>query len=163
MIVNKRTLADVLGVSERTLTEWQDGGMPIESIGGRGLDNQYDTAKVIEWRIQRALAGQKSETGKERLERLQAEELEMKIDERAGRLVALADIETMWASGIIAARAELMALSERLKDKLDATHRINVDPVVIEAEVLQALSKLSGRAAELADVDDAETGELPAA
>lgn len=150
MIVNKRQLAEILGVSERTITDWQGHGLPIEAIGGRGLDNQYDTAKVIEWRIQRALAGQKNETGKERLERLQAEDLEMKIDERAGRLVAVADIETMWTSGIVAARAELMTLADRLKDKLDSTYRINADPTIIESEVLQALSKLAGRATELA-------------
>ncbi len=86
----------------------------------------------------------------ERLERLQAEDLEMKIDERAGRLVAVADIETMWTSGIVAARAELMTLADRLKDKLDSTYRINADPTIIESEVLQALSKLAGRATELA-------------
>lgn len=149
-VVNKRELAAIVGVSERTLTEWQEQGLPVELVGGRGLDNQYDTAKVIEWRIQKALAGQAKESGRERLERLQAEDLELKIAERAGRMVALADIEPAWTDGITAARADLLAVADRLKTKLDASYRINVDPALIEAEVLQALAKLAGRGPQLA-------------
>lgn len=143
VIVNKRQLADIVGVSERTLTEWQDGGLPIELVGGRGVDNQYETAKVIEWMVQRALAGQKSETGRERLDRLQAQKLEMDIAEQAGLLVSTQHIEPMLTDAIVAARGELLALSERLKGKLDALYRINMDPAIVEGEVLVSLKKLS--------------------
>lgn len=158
-LCNKRELAAVLGVSERTLTEWQEQGLPIEVIGGRGLDNQYDTAKVIEWRIQRALAGQSRESGKERLERLQAEELEMRIAERAGRLVPAADVERRWTEAITAARTDLLTLGDRLKARLDGTYRVNVDPTIIDTEVLSCLNKLALRGPELAGAEDAEHKE----
>lgn len=156
-LVNKRELAAILAVSERTLTEWQTQDLPIELVGGRGLDNTYDTGKVIEWRIQRALAGQAKETGKERLERLQAEELELKIEERVGRLVAVGDTEPLWTEAITAARGELLTLPERLKVKLDATYRINVDPAEIEAEILPALTRLAAKAGEFVANPSEET------
>lgn len=154
MICNKRQLADIVGKSERTLTEYQDQGLPIELLGDRGTENQYDTAKVIEWLIQRALAGQARESGRERLERLQADDLEMKIDERAGRLVSVDAVEQLLAGGIIATRSELTGLADRLKAALDGAYRVNIDPVLIENEVLQTLNKLAARAEELARLRD---------
>lgn len=50
--VSKQAMAEIFGVSERTLTAWQKQGMPIQYDGKRGQRNQYDTAECIEWRFQ---------------------------------------------------------------------------------------------------------------
>ena len=151
MIVNKRELAEILEMSERTLSEWQQQGMPVELIPGRGLDNQYSTAKVIEWMVQKALAGEKKESGTERLQRLQAEQIEYSLAQKSGELVAAADVERLWTAGILAVRTELMALGDRLKRKLDNEYRINVDPTLIENEVLAALAKVADQSGDIAD------------
>ena len=49
--VKKAELAEIIGVSERTLTTWQKNGMPISYDGRRGEANLYDTENVIAWRI----------------------------------------------------------------------------------------------------------------
>ncbi len=49
MVLNKVGLSARLGVSERTLTEWQRKGMPVVSQGRRGNSNGYDLASVVQW------------------------------------------------------------------------------------------------------------------
>lgn len=153
-LVNKKELAPILGVSERTLTEWQDQGMPIEVVGGRGFENTYDTVKVIEWRIQRTVAGAARETGREKLERLQAEKLEIEIGRQTGEVVLASEIESRWTDAVVGARGEMLNLAHRLKDKVDAAYRVNSDPALFETEILGALAKLAGRAEEFAGADE---------
>lgn len=49
MHVNKKELSSIFGVSERTLTQWQKQGLPVEKQGGRGQSNTYETVDVIKW------------------------------------------------------------------------------------------------------------------
>lgn len=46
--MNKRALAELLLVSECTLTEWQQKGMPVAHSAGRGASNEYAPALVNE-------------------------------------------------------------------------------------------------------------------
>lgn len=45
----KRDLAKKLDVSERTLTSWQNEGMPVLEHGLRGQKNSYDLSAVVRW------------------------------------------------------------------------------------------------------------------
>lgn len=145
MIVNKKQLSEILGVSERTLTDWQDQRMPVEYRGGRGSSNQYDTARVIEWMIQRALAGEKQETARERRDRLEADMLELKLAREAGLLVSTTEIEPIWQNAILAARTELMGWAYRLKGEIDDAHGVQVNLQFLVDAVDQALTKLAER------------------
>ncbi|MFM9972605.1 MAG: terminase small subunit [Burkholderiales bacterium] len=49
MRLNKRNLAEKLGVSETTLTTWQRKGMPVLEHGRRGKDGVYDLTAVVMW------------------------------------------------------------------------------------------------------------------
>ncbi len=51
--VNKKQLADIFGLSQRTLTELQRAGLPIEERGARGRSHVYDTARVFAWFLAR--------------------------------------------------------------------------------------------------------------
>src|SRR5690606_41959639 len=67
--VNKRELAEIFGVSERSFTEYQkDTSFPIAKAGGRGQSNEYDTQDVHEWLMARAVNGARSVTYRERYE-----------------------------------------------------------------------------------------------
>lgn len=92
-IVNKRDLAQILGVSERTLTEWQREGMPMVLATGRGSANQYDTAAVIAWRIAREVNGAQQESQKDRLDRLRGDQIELQMAKELRELIAVAEIE----------------------------------------------------------------------
>lgn len=53
MSVTKKELADSLGVSLRTVTLWQQAGMPVLMKAGRGGRNGYCTQAVAEWLAKR--------------------------------------------------------------------------------------------------------------
>lgn len=56
-LVNKTELAAILGRSTRAITLLQKQGMPFSQGGGQGVENEYDTADVIEWLIIREAKG----------------------------------------------------------------------------------------------------------
>src|SRR3990172_6651377 len=96
MIVNKHQMADVMGVSERTLSEWQEDGLPIKSVGGRGMDNQYETAEVIEWRVQRAVAGKSVMTPRDRRDLADAQLSELELARESRKLVSIEEVGPVW-------------------------------------------------------------------
>ncbi|MGT4656330.1 terminase small subunit [Escherichia coli] len=49
MEVNKKRLAEIFGVSIRTIHNWQEQGMPVSRGGGKGNEVMYDSAAIIEW------------------------------------------------------------------------------------------------------------------
>lgn len=52
--VNKTELSAIVGKSLKTLTVWQEEGMPcILSAQGGNRENEYNTAQVIQWMILR--------------------------------------------------------------------------------------------------------------
>ena len=54
MLVNKKELAAVFGISERTFTDYQrDPQFPFVKAGDRGEGNEYDTAQVFRFLMER--------------------------------------------------------------------------------------------------------------
>ena len=95
-VVNKAELSEILGVSQRTLTTWQEEpGFPIVELAEtRGLENSYDTAAVVQWYVLREVS-KSSETDKTR-RRLLAAQAEAKERENlvaAGKLISARECE----------------------------------------------------------------------
>jgi phage terminase Nu1 subunit (DNA packaging protein) len=161
MICNKRQLSDILGVSEVSLTKWQRDGLPMEVDAGRGGSNQYDTARVIEWMIQRALAGAERETARERRDRLEGDMLELKLAKEAGALVAVAEVEPVWSAAILAARAELRSWGERLRAEIESRHQVEIDPALFAGAVDSILRRLAESPPDLEDEPTLEAADEP--
>lgn len=124
-IVNKRDLALIVGVSERTLTEYQREGLPMQVDGTRGESNAYDTEQVIRWLIMREVSRPGNETQRDRLARLQGDKVEMEIAVAAGQLVPVTDIEPTWLAMVASAKSYLRAEPDRLAQLLDVTDGVD--------------------------------------
>lgn len=154
-LVNKRDLSEIVGVSERSFTEWQkDPTFPFEVNGGRGSENVYDTAKVIKWMIDREILRRAGESPRDRLDRLKADVVEVDLAERLGQLAPAALFERAWADHVVAAKTELMSLPLRLVGEIHALHSVTIDPDLIQSRIEEALSKL-----ESFDVNDLDPDE----
>lgn len=55
MIVDKKTFADIIGVSPRMISNYIDEGMPTQGGGGRGVAVQIETIAALKWLQQRAI------------------------------------------------------------------------------------------------------------
>ncbi len=149
LMVSKKQLAEIFDVSERTLTEWQQKGMPIAHDADRGMQNQYDTAACINWRINQLVHGS-SESPKDRKDRVSADMIELQIAERCKQLVPADEVEAAWSGMVIGCRAELMNMAEKLKVTVDAMYGIELDIGLVNDYVHDALGKLAaGDTAEL--------------
>ncbi|MBL8518200.1 MAG: terminase small subunit [Betaproteobacteria bacterium] len=153
--VNQTELAEILGVTDVTLWEWQKDGMPIEQRGERGQANVYDTTACIDWRIERELAKRGKETQRDRLTRLQADALERENAIKAATLVPAEEIEPVWRGRVFAAAAFLLGQRSRLAGLLEAAPGIEAKRTLLEREFTEFLTRLGvDGAAMQAEVDD---------
>ena len=146
--VQKKELAEILGVSEKTLTTWQKNGMPIEIQGGRGQSNTYDTEDVINWMVTQRVAkmggGQSGEASavfdekieNGRLKHWQANEKEISVREEAKQLLRREDVEFKLGQLITSAKSGLMNLAPRLAQRLALTKE---QKKIVDDEVRSAL------------------------
>ena len=144
MKVNKSQLEDILGVSHVTLTDWQEHGLPIETRAERkGQSHTYDTGKVIAWMIQRELDKAGIESVRDRLARLQADEVEMRIAEKRGQLIPMDQIEPAWTALVTSARSFLRAEPDRLAHLLDTMEGVDAKRDLLADTYDEFLTKLS--------------------
>lgn len=143
--VNKRQLAEFLGKTERTLTDWQDEDppLPILERGERGGENIYDSADVVEWLMSRTLrkAG-KAESQRDRLTRLQADALEMDNKVKSQELVPVSQVEPVWYDRVLSAAAFMQSRGSRLAGILEATPGLEAKRKILREEDAAFLTKL---------------------
>lgn len=156
MLVNKRGLADVLGVSERTLTEWQKDGLPISVKAERGGENQYDTTQAIKWMVDKQIERMKLVSPKDRLDNLRADEIEVRLAKDAGLLINSAECELIWVSLITSARVDLQQFVDDIKSKLRGKG-IEPDEFSLDEGLKEVLDRLADQ--ELIDEGDESESE----
>ncbi len=137
MLVNKRTLSEILGKSERTLTTWIKQGMPVEVSSTRGKAHQFDTVKVIEWMIQSEISklamsddcAYDLTAERARLAHHQANNEKLKEDQLRGSLIPAELIVEFGSAMVGAARAKLLAVHSKIRNRFADLHQEVVDEI----------------------------------
>lgn len=145
-IVNKQRLANILGKSERWLTELQKEGMPVQENGKRGQSNRYDTAVVIAWMLAREL---EATTGKlslhaqeTRVAKHRADKLEHEVNLLKGNVVLADTVESTWKNLVIRMRTKLLAVPSRVAALCEGRTKIEIKQN-IEEVIREALNELA--------------------
>ena len=141
--VNKRDLSETLGVSERSLTEWQVAGMPILHKGDRGESNVYDTEAVITWWMAREKSKVENESQRDRLARLQGDRMELELERELKRVAPVEAYETMWVNAYTALRVSTFNELPRLAQMLEATPGQSMKLQVLTETFTDLYTKLS--------------------
>lgn len=143
--VSKAELSEILGRDERTLTRWQDDGMPVEEYGvGRGNENQYDTEVVIQWLMQRALVNGRKETARDRFERARAAREELALAKDLEEVVVAADLIQRFETMITAVKVELInTLPDQLAADLSARYGVEIDDELIREPIAEVLGNMA--------------------
>jgi DNA-binding transcriptional MerR regulator len=140
--VNQTELAEILGVTDVTIWEWQKQGLPIEAQTARGEANRYDTAAVINWRVAREIAKACTETQRDRLARLQADRIEIELEKERRTIVSTAEIEPTWTQRVLTAAAYMASRQSRLAGLLEATPGVEAKRNLLKQEDAGFLSRL---------------------
>jgi phage terminase Nu1 subunit (DNA packaging protein) len=143
--VSKADLSEIVGRDERTLTRWQNDGMPVTEFGlGRGNENQYDTEAVIQWLMHQAALNGKKESSRDRLDRIRADREELAMAKDLGEVVIAADLIERFEAMITAAKVELLnSFPDVLAAELSARYDVEVDEQLIRDPIEAILRRLS--------------------
>ena len=151
MLVNKGKLAEILGVSEQTLTAWQDKGMPVVARNGRGHTNQYDTHAVIQWWIHRE-TGDDLNAERTRLTREQANKTALENGRLRGELVSAADVRTQLERVFGAIRSRILAIPTKFAPQVLGLQTLAEIRAALDKGAREALTELA-----TFELDDADT------
>ena len=143
MIVARKDLSKLFGVSLSGLDIWERDGMPCKLRGSQGIAHQYDTVAVIEWRVQQLLGRAERESARERRDRLEGDRLEMTIAKESGSVVDAPEIQQLFGMMVVAARAELLGSVMAIKAEADARYGIDFDERIVTDHHEQALTRLA--------------------
>ncbi|SFK45499.1 terminase small subunit [Azotobacter beijerinckii] len=145
MRVTKVQLCEIVGRDERTLSRWQNSGMPVLELGlGRGNENEYDTVAVIEWLVQVAQQRGEKESTRDRLDRIRANREELAFAKDLEEVVVAADLIERFEAMITAAKVELLnTLPDNLASELSARYGVEVDDQLIREPIEAILRKMA--------------------
>ena len=151
-VVNQTQLCEILGKTAKTLNAWVDAGMPVLRRGGHGSPNEYETADVIAWMIQREIGklavhddGQvyNFEAEKARLTHEQAEKVAMENMVRRGQLLEADRVAALWATIITNAKQRFLAIPSKVAPLVLGAKTAPEIQERIEAQINEVLSELS--------------------
>lgn len=137
MRVNRRQLADILGITQPTVTAWCDQGMPSVVQGSKGVEWVFETKESIEWYARNkvklrdrgpapgedpfAESGKRPETVEEasrRKEIAHADRAEIMVAKEAGLLVPIEEVAAVVAEENARARTRILAIPNELRPKV---------------------------------------------
>lgn len=114
IIRSQAALADLFGVTDTTIQDWQSrAGFPVRKSGAAFDAYEYDSAEVIAWYVAWK-ASDRGETPNDRLARVRADAIEMDNAERRRTLIPADQLEPKLKAAIVAAREAWRAEPARL-------------------------------------------------
>ncbi len=122
-VVGQESIAQVFGVAPKTVVEWQEDGFPIALRGGPGVPSEYETEACIYWLVNREVRKVQGESPRDRLFRLQADDLEIAQAEKKQLLIRADSLEPRLRSAVVSARELLMRSAAPISGQMEGCDR----------------------------------------
>lgn len=141
MILNRRELADAIGVDQQSIKLWHEWGCPCESVKAGREGYKYDLAKVFHWRISRNEDG--AETQREKTSRLNNELKELELAKERELVVDREDVIRRWAACVSAMRNRLRALRRKVTPLITTPDRRVEVEAILGKHIDEALMEMT--------------------
>ena len=144
MNLDQQQLAQTLNVSDRTIRQWQNEGLPVELQAHGG--NRYRLSDCIEWVVRRRF-GNELVFEKTRLTKAQADKTEVEIRLLQLELLNSVDVENTWSTIRDELREEVETIPQRITPALlQQRNLVDVEQSLEDLlnEALAALTKVEG-------------------
>lgn len=143
-MLTQKQVADDLGLSQPTVSNlFASLGVKVE---GLTLD---DARRLVVKHYQQAAAGRGAggdyHAQRARSERLKADLLEISVQEKARALVPAAAVEQEWTAILVAARTELLQVSEKIDREIHTGAALAAVPALVDQYIRDALMTLANR------------------
>ena len=124
--VNKRELSEILGISERSLTEWQRDGMPVAELReSLGHENTYDTEAVIRWWIERDVARRAGGSSFDKLNDVRYRRELINLNREEGQIVLREEIRPAFRTYVNDVLATLLGIPDKYAQQLELTESVD--------------------------------------
>lgn len=153
--LTRKELAKLLGCDARTVSKWQEEGLPVAVRGRGGRPSRYDEAQVQAWIAVRTEAGKREGALDWSQERALKEHWQAQLSEqlhaaRARDLLPRVEVEKEWSAFVTAIRSKLLSWAATLTDRLDRARTLHGLPGMeraIDEAVRDVLRELAGEQA----------------
>lgn len=147
MIVNRTKLAEIFGVSQKTITDWEAKDMPCEEKNTTRKGNKYDTVKCIEWRFSNLTGEKDIDYNEERARKTkeEADKLERERKREEGETLRTEDVIEWVKSGDQKVRTKLLSIPSRCSPLVVGQKPSEIENI-LEGVIYEALSELSDQA-----------------
>ena len=144
-IVGKKRLAAILGFSGRSISEWARAGMPVHRVGGRGKENEYDTAEVVTWLLSRETSGGDPETikARRRIACAEAGRREIRLSRERGEVADLRLVAEVWQRATSVFRSRMLAIPRKAVPRLRGVSGDAAKEKIIQKMIYEGLDELS--------------------
>lgn len=165
MIVNRGQLAEVFGVSPPTVDGWVRTGCPIEKRGQRGVQAEFDTAKVGKWLRDRAVADATGDTQQDeaeierRTKRAKMLQAELELTKARGLVAPIREFERAQAARYAMIRANCLNIPKRAALQLLGETNETTFKQKLRAEIILALETAARAQLEVAPEDEEAVGD----
>lgn len=139
-IVTKAELCAIIAKDPKTITIWQNEGMPYLPAGPGKRDNEYNTAEVIRWMIKRETKeGMDVDQERAHLARAQTEAARLRNEEKRGNLISLDAVVAVLQRATFALRQCIVnypmpeELRRQIIERIHALGKLNVKDIREEA------------------------------
>lgn len=154
MIVNRKDLAAILGVTPPTIDARITKGLPVQSRGTQGQDARFDTVEVIRWTIEKAVAeatqgtSQKDDSKELIRRKLQAETeiAELKLAKEKAEVVFIEDALRSISDAVAVLRQRILTLPRRVSPLVVGETDEEIVKEMVEREVVDILTELTRNA-----------------
>ncbi|WP_394165111.1 terminase small subunit [Neptunomonas phycophila] len=165
--VNKKQLAEIFGISERTFTEYQrDPQFPILQDGERGESNEYDTAQVLRYLLMisdtRSNRNEQSDLAKAKTEeaRANAAMKMLQLNEKLGVLIQKDEASKLITDWARYANRQYRQSFDRFIEEINSQFEFNVPPELRERHATIAAERVRDYAHKLAGTGDGSLGDI---
>ncbi|MGE5546490.1 MAG: terminase small subunit [Solirubrobacterales bacterium] len=168
-IVNRSELAEILGKSLPTISAWvARAGFPVIEEGRQGKEWKFDTAQVIDWIEQQAVANVIGDAAKIDYEEARRRKMvaeatlaEIEVDRLSATVAPVDDIVAMVGMQFANVRTRLLAIPSNCAMALARARKPAEASAIVQEAVIDAMSELTlDSRDEVQKVADAAAAEL---
>jgi len=161
--VSQLQLAELLGVTPKTIRAWERQGCPVEEKARRGKPSKYSIAAVFRWREEQArlaasgdLDAMDMEAARRRKLAAEAAAAELALARERDEVVEIELVSKEVGAALAACRSRLLQVGAKVAPQCELTPDAAAVKELIDDAIFEALDEISGDALEYAGAPDGD-------